>query len=162
MSREFSTPRDVIPAIAGRLGARHLALARLWDRWDRLVGEPLCRHCWPSHFVSRDMLVLLVSDSAWMQQISFLSERLRSLICEALGPDYMVSRLRFKIGDVAGARRRPVTETVRDWRLPAPPDEAVEEIDSMLGRMEDEKLRQAIKGLFEKSAAAERHLHRTN
>ncbi len=159
MRSGFALPWEILPSITGKLSGRQLQLARVWRKWDSIVGEPVCRHAWPSHFSSKDTLVILVSDSVWMQQLSFNRELLRSRIQEIMGTEYKIAAIRLKVGDVEGARTQCLGHESRGedrWRLPDPDPRDLDEIDALFARAGDQELTSAMRRLFLKSAALRR------
>jgi hypothetical protein len=114
----------------------------LWARWGEIVGWDLGKRAFPRRLKGA-LLVVSVSSSAWMQELSFIKDALIEKIGQEVGPD-IVSDIRF----------------VLDTTLPAlpsrtPPKQATPpaleksgqrsiEIDNALTSVEDDELRGVI------------------
>lgn len=57
----------------------------IWARWPQIAGPELARRVRPQALRGRT-LVLAVSSSAWMQELSFLEQRLLDALADAVGP----------------------------------------------------------------------------
>jgi predicted nucleic acid-binding Zn ribbon protein len=71
---------------------------RIWDVWDKAVGDAVAKNSRPSGFKGRCLLVNVTS-SAWIHHLGFLKKELMAKINSAVGSD-MVSEITFKIGPV--------------------------------------------------------------
>ncbi|MEF3167766.1 MAG: DUF721 domain-containing protein [Deltaproteobacteria bacterium] len=77
---------------------------RIWEVWEEAVGERIACHAWPERVQGRDTLVVAVSDSIWMQELSFLKAEILARLNACGGQTPMVSNLRFVLGDVDALR----------------------------------------------------------
>ena len=143
---------DLLPTVVQGVGYRLGMLMLLWRRWDSLVGAPVCHHAWPSRFVSRERLVVVVSDSVWMQQLSLNRIHLEKPVGEALGLGAGGVRIRFEVGDVARLRGGKVERRAGNPIRPLPPPEVKQEVELVV-RGEGE-LQEALRSLFVRSATA--------
>lgn len=57
----------------------------LWARWGDIVGPQLCRRCVPLS-LQRGRLVVGVSNSTWLHELSFLIPALLDRFAEEVGP----------------------------------------------------------------------------
>jgi predicted nucleic acid-binding Zn ribbon protein len=61
---------------------KRFSRAGLWKVWEDVVGPKISDHAWPERFQEVDTLVIVVSDSIWMQELSF--QRTRNwLVCDS-------------------------------------------------------------------------------
>lgn len=81
-------------------------LTSLTAAWPTIVGADVAKNSRPLE-IARDTLVIATRSSAWSQQLSFLSERVLSVMrVRDLAPH--VDRLRFKVGKLPGVGGRGV------------------------------------------------------
>ncbi|MEA2061330.1 MAG: DUF721 domain-containing protein [Thermodesulfobacteriota bacterium] len=73
-------------------------MIRIWKLWDEAVGDTIARNAKPGAF-KKDILLVHVSSSVWMQQLRFLKQDLISRINFALGQE-LVREIRFKIANL--------------------------------------------------------------
>jgi len=76
----------------------------IWERWEEVVGQAVASTSWPWYFRDLDTLVIAVSDSIWMQQLSFESRTILKRINRLLPEHSRLSRLRFQAADVKHVR----------------------------------------------------------
>ena len=66
----------ILSGLAKRLGLQsHLFELRLQQQWREIIGEPIASHTWPAQ-VRFKKLYLLVRNSVWLQQLTFLKPTL--------------------------------------------------------------------------------------
>lgn len=76
------------------------SMTRIWEIWDQAVGKPIAMNAKPDSFKD-GTLVVNVSSSTWIHQLSFLEkEMIRNLNRHLNQP--LVGRIRFKIGRILG------------------------------------------------------------
>jgi len=73
-------------------------MTRIWELWEDAVGEAIAQNAKPGAF-KKDVLLVHVSSSVWMQQLRFLKQDLLSRINFALGQE-LVREIRFKIANL--------------------------------------------------------------
>ncbi|THB81038.1 MAG: DUF721 domain-containing protein [Desulfobacteraceae bacterium] len=73
-------------------------LTRIWDVWSDAVGEPIARNAKPHAFKDK-ILIVHVSSSAWIHQLSFLEKDMLSSINSKIAPS-QVEQIRFQIGKI--------------------------------------------------------------
>lgn len=71
-------------------------VARVFDVWDTAVGEVICKNAQPAA-LQKDVLVVHVSGSAWIQQLRFLQGEMIARVNAALGED-LIRDFKFKVG----------------------------------------------------------------
>lgn len=75
-----------------------MALNRIWEQWDRIVGEKIAANAQPAAFKGR-LLVVNVSSSVWLHQLQFARTDIIDKLNDAFG-ERMVDDIRFKIGAI--------------------------------------------------------------
>lgn len=142
---------DVLRSAFGRRQGweRRFVRTKIWEAWEEIVGTHVAAHAWPDSFTERDTLVVVVSDSVWMQQLHFqrgiLIERLNARLGEA-----GVKDIRFSLGHVDEVRelwrkpkRRGGSGVTADADGPLPA-EVMGEAEALVTGLEDE----GLKGIF--------------
>lgn len=74
------------------------SLIRVWDLWERAVGESVAANAWPAAFKA-DILLVHVSNSTWLHHLRFMENDLMANLNDALGRD-QIKHIRFKIGPI--------------------------------------------------------------
>jgi len=74
-------------------------LVRVWQVWDRIVGDVIAQNARPAAFKGKILLVH-VSSSAWIHQFQFLKKEMIEKLNEALGKA-LIDDLKFKIGPLS-------------------------------------------------------------
>ncbi|WP_455245184.1 DUF721 domain-containing protein [Petrachloros mirabilis] len=89
----------ILSGLAKRLGLEsQLFEQRLQHEWKTLVGDPIAAHTWPDHIRFKKLYVI-VRNSVWMQQLTFLKpELLAKLNNRAGGP--LLTDISLRVGEV--------------------------------------------------------------
>jgi len=99
MKREMTHIGDILEsALKGFRPSGDLGMTRIWDLWQVSVGETIAREAKPGAFKD-GILIVNVSSSVWMQQLTFLKRDMIEKINNVLECD-MVKEIRFKIASV--------------------------------------------------------------
>ncbi len=93
---------SIIPAKTWKV---YLPRRVIWQKWHEIVGTSVSEACYPWYFQDLDCLVVAVSDSIWMQQLSYQSAIILEKINALLPQTSRLSRLRFVIADTDAVRR---------------------------------------------------------
>lgn len=94
----------ILSGLAKRLGLEsRLVEWRLQRHWRELVGEPLGSHTWPQQ-IRFKKLYLLVRNSVWLQQLTFLKPTLLATLHAGTGPD-LFTDIVFRVGEIPDARQ---------------------------------------------------------
>jgi hypothetical protein len=72
--------------------------ARIWQEWDDVVGDPICRHARPA-WVKEGRLRVKVTDPIWLQELDFLGENIKDRLNKRLGRE-AVKKIEFRVGPV--------------------------------------------------------------
>ena len=75
-----------------------LDLVKIWDLWDRAVGKAVSENTRPAAFKGR-LLLVYVSSSTWLHELSFLKADILKKVNLALGEN-LVEEIKFKVGPV--------------------------------------------------------------
>ena len=71
-------------------------LTRIWDLWERVVGQMVAENARPAAYKGKLVLVH-VSSSVWIHHLQFLKKDLVRQINDALGKP-LVEDIKFKVG----------------------------------------------------------------
>jgi len=105
-SRGFSGIAGLLGALVpNRAWPKNLSRAAVWQHWSRIVGPAIARETQPWYFNRDDFLVIAVSDSIWMQQLSYEKGRLLEKINACLPKEARIEGLAFRLADVGRVRR---------------------------------------------------------
>lgn len=89
----------ILSGLAKRLGLEsRLVELRLQHRWHEIVGEPMASHTWPSQ-IRFKKLYLVVRNSVWLQQLTFLKPTLLIKI-QAESTAEAVTDIAFRVGEL--------------------------------------------------------------
>ncbi len=90
----------LISDMASRQGwSPRLARARAWKIWEEVVGAEIGAHSWPSRIIRGEVLEVAVSDSVWMQQISFHKAFIVQELNSRLRRDAALKDIRLVLGN---------------------------------------------------------------
>ncbi len=130
----------------------HWEYLPVWREWKSIVGFETALHAWPHHIDSNGILFLMVSDSIWMQQLSFQRHVLITALNQRL-QSQKLQDIRMFLGDVqklwstfeklqknAGYNGQRVKKDV--------PEELKRTADAMVEPIKDEELRCLVKQLY--------------
>jgi predicted nucleic acid-binding Zn ribbon protein len=73
-------------------------LARIWEVWSMAVGESIARNAKPGE-IRGQMLVVYVTNSAWLHQLRFMKSDMIVKLNERLGSRLVID-MQFKIGSL--------------------------------------------------------------
>ncbi len=123
----------------------------LFGAWEEIVGEVIARQAQPRSVRNR-ILFVDVSHPTWGQQLQFLKPNLLQKINAYLG-EPRIQDIRFRLGKIESP-----SKPLRNAPLPQlnkPDDAMLERIDGLLGKVEDEEMRKALRSVFTRGAALE-------
>jgi hypothetical protein len=112
--------RGVLGGLSGIKGwQKRFSRAVLWKVWADVVGTKISDHAWPERFQDTDTLVIVVSDSVWMQELSFQRSHLLDALNAHLPPDAQLAGMRFELpGSVLiGPPAGPLTSRRKEARV---------------------------------------------
>lgn len=89
----------ILSGLAKRLGLEsRLVELRLQHHWRDIIGDPTGSHTWPDQ-IRFKKLYLVVQNSVWLQQLTFLKPTLLSKIHKETGPD-LITEIVFRVGEI--------------------------------------------------------------
>jgi hypothetical protein len=114
---------------------------RVWDIWEEVVGPQIAGKTRPEA-LRNGVLVVSVTSSVWMQELSFMKQKILDRINQTLA-SRTIREIRFKLGDIqqagAGCDEEP---------LPQLTEEEQEVIAQHTASIEDQGLRESLQKLF--------------
>jgi len=142
-------------------GAR-LSRGMIWEIWEEIVGSQVAIHAWPERFTEKDILVVVVSDSVWMQQLCFQRQLFIDGLNACLPSGANIKDIRFVLGDVAEIRSRwiPRKITKKDMLKKGKVQFSKRALDAAKDMMEpvcDQELKQAMASLYLKCSEQKKH-----
>jgi len=149
--RAWKPPVRVAEAVQqtlARLGLEEGVRQReIWRLWDSVVGSQIARHAQP-HLVTRGRLVVHVTDSVWLHQLSMMRHRLLAALQEAQG-GAGIREVVLRVGEV----EPPLVpaEPLPEPEAPLDPERraAIRELAGSLG---DAPCREALERLMTRAA----------
>ena len=107
----------ILSGVAKQLGLEtRLIEVRIQQQWPVLVGEPIGSHTWPVQIRSHK-LYLLVANSVWLQQLTFLKPALLAKLNAEAGSE-LLTDIVLRVGEIPSQQPEPAPPT------PAPPKAA--------------------------------------
>lgn len=89
----------ILSGLAKRLGLEsRLVELRLQHDWHHIVGEPIASHTWPDQ-IRFKKLYLIVQNSVWMQQLTFLKPTLLTKLNAAAGTN-LITEVALRVGEI--------------------------------------------------------------
>ena len=89
----------ILSGLSKRLGLEsRLVELRLQHQWRDIVGEPMASHTWPSQ-IRFKKLYLIVRNSVWLQQLTFLKPALVTKLQADVGPE-LVTDIVGRVGEL--------------------------------------------------------------
>ncbi|MDF0642659.1 MAG: DUF721 domain-containing protein [Nitrospira sp.] len=130
----------ILSGLAKRLGLESRLLElRLQRDWVRIVGEPMASHTWPDH-IRFKKLHLIVRNSVWMQQLTFLKPALLAKLHEANAT--LITDLALRVGELPASRSG--TDPALSAALVPTTEAALVEASAHASAIQDEELRRRL------------------
>jgi len=96
----------ILSGLSKRLGLEsRLVELRLQHRWPDIVGEPMASHTWPVQ-IRFKKLYLIVRNSVWLQQLTFLKPALMTKLQAEAGPE-LVTDIVGRVGELPSDQEEP-------------------------------------------------------
>jgi len=136
----FSSVSAVLATVAKRLGLETKLLEfQLRRDWPNIVGEPMAAHTRPDQ-IRFKKLFLLVENSVWMQQLTFLKPTLLAKINEAAGTE-LVTEIVLRVAELGMAATRQKDTPSDEGPPPEPTAEALAAAAAHAESIQDPDLR---------------------
>ena len=134
----------ILSGLAKRLGLQtHLLEVRFQQQWREIIGEPVGSHTWPVQ-VRFKKLYLIVRNSVWLQQLTFLKPTLLAKVNEQAGSE-LITDIAFRVGEIPDVR----TAAPASHRQQQPVNEAaVVEANAHAAAVQDPDLRNRLASLM--------------
>ncbi len=132
----------ILSGLAKRLGLEsQLFERRLQHDWKQLVGDPVAAHTWPNQIRFKKLYVI-VRNSVWMQQLTFLKpELLAKLNDRAGGP--LLTDISLRVGEVP--KGSPLCDkSTLPPTLVVPASELPADMQAHLSSIQDPAIRQRL------------------
>jgi hypothetical protein len=138
---------SVLEGLARRLGLESKLLeSRLRRDWVSIVGEPIASNTWPDQ-IRYKKLYLLVHNSVWLHQLTFLKPTLIHKLNTVAGAE-LVTDIVLRVGEIPEADHVPsAPETLRSTASP-PSAALLAEISAHVTTIQDPLLRDRLAQLM--------------
>lgn len=134
---------DILSGLAKRLGLEsRLVELRVQRRWRDIVGEPMASHTWPAQ-IRFKKLYLLVRNSVWLQQLTFLKPALLTKLQAECGPE-LITDIASRVGEIPSETPASPVNPVGDRSLPQL-EESWAEVCSRTVDIQDPALRDRLR-----------------
>jgi len=145
----------VLEGLARRLGLESKLLeSRLRRDWVSIVGEPIASNTWPDQ-IRYKKLYLLVHNSVWMHQLTFLKPTLIQKLNRVAGAD-LFTEIVLRVGELPEADPTPALSKSRRPTASSPSATLLEEISAHVTTIQDPVLRDRLAELMAQSLAQPR------
>lgn len=134
---------SILSGLSKRLGLESRLLElRLQHRWRDIVGEPMASHTWPTQ-IRFKKLYLIVRNSVWLQQLTFLKPTLLMKLQAESGPG-SVTDIAFRVGEIpTGTEASPASPAIDLGS--AQSEEAWAELASHTAIIQDPSIRERLR-----------------
>ncbi len=143
---------SILEGLARRLGLESkLQENRLRRNWVSIVGEPIASNTWPDQ-IRHKKLYLLVHNSVWLHQLTFLKPTLIQKLNQVIGSD-VITDIVLKIGELPKADQTPSSPETLHEAAPPANDALLAEISEHVTAIQDPDLRHHLAQLMAQSLA---------
>ena len=134
----FST---ILSGLAKRLGLQsHLFELRLQQQWREIIGEPIASHTWPAQ-VRFKKLYLLVRNSVWLQQLTFLKPTLLVKLNKEAGAE-VITDIALRVGEIPAIQ--DIAAPTHVLQMPSVSEAALVEATAHAAAVQDPELRNRL------------------
>lgn len=133
----------ILSSVAKQLGLEtRLVEVRIQQQWPTLVGEPISSHTWPVQ-IRFHKLYLLVENSVWLQQLTFLKPALLAKLNAEAGSE-LLTDIVLRVGEIPS--QKPADEPTPPAPQPAAASEKeLAEFASHAAAIQDPSIRQRFR-----------------
>jgi len=133
----------ILSSVAKQLGLEtRLVELRIQQQWPALVGEPINSHTWPVQIRSHK-LYLLVENSVWLQQLTFLKPALLAKLNAEAGSE-LLTDIVLRVGEIPS--QKPADEPTTPAPQPtAASEKELAEFASHAAAIQDPGIRQRFR-----------------
>lgn len=134
---------SILSGLSKRLGLESRLLElRLQHRWHDIVGEPMASHTWPAQ-IRFKKLYLVVRNSVWLQQLTFLKPALLAKLQAESGTG-SVTDIAFRVGEIPCETETAPASLAPDLGS-AQPEKAWAELVSHTAMIQDPSIRERLR-----------------
>ena len=133
----------ILSSVAKQLGLEtRLVEVRIQQQWPALVGEPIGSHTWPVQ-IRFHKLYLLVENSVWLQQLTFLKPALLAKLNAEAGSE-LLTDIVLRVGDIPSQQPEPAPTTPAPQKAAAS-DQELAEFAAHASAIQDPGIRQRFR-----------------
>jgi Dna[CI] antecedent, DciA len=133
----------ILSTVAKQLGLEtRLVELRIQQQWSALVGEPIASHTWPTQ-IRFHKLYLLVENSVWLQQLTFLKPALLAKLNAEAGSE-LLTDIVLRVGEIPAQKPEP-SPTIPTPQKTAASDKELAEFASHASAIQDPGIRQRFR-----------------
>ena len=133
----------ILSTVAKQLGLeQRLVELRIQQQWPALVGEPIGSHTWPVQ-IRFHKLYLLVENSVWLQQLTFLKPALLAKLNAEAGSE-LLTDIVLRVGEIPSREAEP-SPTTPALQKTAASDKELAEFAAHASAIQDPGIRQRFR-----------------
>ena len=133
----------ILTSVAKQLGLEtRLVEVRIQQQWPALVGEPISSHTWPVQ-IRFHKLYLLVENSVWLQQLTFLKPALLAKLNAEAGSE-LLTDIVLRVGEIPSQQPEPPQTTPTPQKTGAS-DKELAEFAAHASAIQDPGIRQRFR-----------------
>ena len=133
----------ILSGVAKQLGLEtRLIEVRIQQQWPDLVGEPIGSHTWPVQ-IRFHKLYLLVENSVWLQQLTFLKPALLAKLNAEAGSE-LLTDIVLRVGEIPSQQPEPAPATPTPQNTGAS-DKELAEFAAHVSAIQDPGIRQRFR-----------------
>ena len=138
---------SILEGLARRLGLESKFLEnRLRRDWASIVGEPIASNTWPDQ-IRYKKLYLLVHNSVWLHQLTFLKPSLIQKLNGVAGME-LITDVVLRVGELPDAGHVSASPETPQATIPPPNEALIEEISARVTTIQDPLLRDRLAQLM--------------
>lgn len=142
---------SILSGLSSRLGLEsRLVELRLQRRWWNIVGEPMASHTWPAQ-IRFKKLYLIVRNSVWLQQLTFLKPVLLAKL-QAESGTVSITDIAFRVGEIPGETEATSASLATDIKS-TQSDQTWDELVSLTAMVQDPAIRERLREVISRYPA---------
>jgi hypothetical protein len=146
-SGRIDSVSSILEGLARRLGLESKLLeSRLRREWGSLVGEPIASNTWP-HQIRYKKLYLLVHDSVWLHQLTFLKPALIEKLNSVAGTEPLTDVV-LRVGKLPDAGQASASPDIPQVVVSPSSEALIAEISEHVTTIRDPLLRDRLAQLM--------------
>jgi hypothetical protein len=143
---------SVLEGLVRRLGLESMLLeSRLQRNWVSIVGEPMASNTWPDQ-IRYKKLYLLVHNSVWLHQLTFLKPTLIEKLNRVVGSE-LITDIVLRVGTLPKVDRAAALPEAHHAPTFPPSDALLAEISAHVTTIQDPELRNHLAQLMAQALA---------